>query len=117
MKLTKDLITRDYELTYLLAGDLLDADVARIKKEVTELVEKYQGKLVKEDNWGRKHMAYKIREAGKTYEEAVYVHCVVSFPVTAVQKFDQELTLSRDIIRHLLVLAEDGEVVAKVVNE
>ena len=42
MKSMKEIIQRDYELTYLLAGDLLDADVARIKKEISELVEKYK---------------------------------------------------------------------------
>lgn len=109
MNIAKELVKRDYELTYLLAGDLLDADLARIKKTVVDLVKKYQGELVKEDNWGRKHLAYKVREAGKTYEEAVYVHGLITLPVAKVQQFDQELTLNRDIIRHLLVLAEDGE--------
>lgn len=112
MNIAKEVVKRDYELTYLLAGDLLDADLARVKKAVLDLVKKHKGELVREDNWGRKHLAYKVREAGKTYEEAVYVHGLVTFPVLNVQKFDQELTLNRDIIRHLLVLAEDGEIPA-----
>lgn len=117
MKSMKEIIQRDYELTYLLAGDLLDADVARIKKEISELVEKYKGSVVKEDNWGRKHLAYKVREAGKTYEEAVYVHMLLRFPVAQVQKFDQELTLSHDVIRHLLVLAEENPAENKASEE
>jgi ubiquinone/menaquinone biosynthesis C-methylase UbiE len=38
MKLTKEIITKDYELTHLVPGDLLDADVSRLKKEIADLV-------------------------------------------------------------------------------
>ena len=107
MKLAKEIITKDYELTYLIPGDLLDADVSRLKKEIAELVAKHKGNIVKENDWGRKHLAYNISQAGKTYDEAVYVHMVLNFPVLNVQKFDQQLTLHREIIRHLLVIAND----------
>ncbi len=109
MKLAKEIITKDYELTYLVPGDLLDADVSRLKKEIIDLVAKNKGTVVKEDDWGRKHLAYNISSAGKTYEEAVYMHMVLNFPVLKVQKFDQELTLHREIIRHLLVIADEVE--------
>jgi small subunit ribosomal protein S6 len=109
MKLTKEVIKKDYELTYLIPGDLLDADVSRLKKEVMDLVAKNKGTVVKEDDWGRKHLAYNISQAGKTYEEAVYVHLVVNFPVSNVQKFEQSLTLHREILRHLLVIADEVE--------
>ncbi len=108
MKLAKEIISKDYELTYLVPGDLLDADVSRLKKEIADLVAKNKGTIVKEDDWGRKHLAYNISQGGKTYEEAVYVHMILNFPVLNVQKFDQNLTLHREIIRHLLVIADDG---------
>ncbi len=108
MKLATEIITKDYELTYLIPGDLLDADVSRLKKEIVDLAAKNKGKVVKEDDWGRKHLAYDIVQAGKTYNEAVYVHMVLNFPVTKVQAFDQALTLHREIIRHLLVVADDS---------
>ncbi len=107
MKLAKEIISKDYELTYLIPGDLLDADVSRLKKEIVDLIAKNKGSVVKEDDWGRKHLAYNISQAGKTYEEAVYVHMVINFPVLNVQKFDQTLSLHREIIRHLLVIADE----------
>jgi ribosomal protein S6 len=64
MKLAKEIITKDYELTYLVPGDLLDADVSRLKKEIIDLVAKNKGTVVKEDDWGRKHLAYNISSAG-----------------------------------------------------
>ncbi|HPS40719.1 MAG TPA: 30S ribosomal protein S6 [Candidatus Woesebacteria bacterium] len=109
MKLTKEIIKKNYELTYLIPGDLLDADVSRLKKEIADLVAKNKGVVVKEDDWGRKHLAYNISQAGKVYEEAVYVHMIVNFPVLNVQKFEQSLTLHREILRHLLVIADELE--------
>ena len=108
MKLATEIISKDYELTYLIPGDLLDADVSRLKKEIIDLTTKNKGKVVKEDDWGRKHLAYDITQGGKTYNEAVYVHMMLNFPVTKVQAFDQALILHREIIRHLLVIADDS---------
>lgn len=107
MKLAKEIISKDYELTYLIPGDLLDADVSRLKKEIADLVSKNKGKIVKEDDWGRKHLAYNVTQGGKTYSEAVYVHMAINFPVTKVQAVDQALALHREIIRHLLVIADE----------
>lgn len=109
MKITKELIKKDYELTYLIPGDLLDADVSRLKKEIAELVAKYKGTVVKEDDWGRKNMAYNISQGGKTYKEAVYVHMILNFPVSSVQEFEKNITLHREVIRHLLVIADEVE--------
>lgn len=108
MKLAKEIISKDYELTYLIPGDLLDADVSRLKKEIIELVAKNKGSVVKEDDWGRKQLAYGISQAGKTYAEAVYVHMILNFPVLNVQNFDQVLSQHREIIRHLLVIADNA---------
>ncbi len=107
MKLVKEIISKNYELTYLIPGDMLDADVSRLKKEIVELVGRHKGSVVKEDDWGRKHLAYNISQGGKTYAEAVYVHMVLNFPVSTVQAFDQDLALHREIIRHLLVIADE----------
>ena len=96
-----------YELTYLLAGDLLDAEVAKVKKELADLIKKNKGKILEEADWGRKHLAYKIRQNGKAYNEAVYVHVVIEFPTEKVQKFSRALNLDHQFLRHLLVLAEE----------
>jgi len=109
MKLVKETIKKTYELTYLIAGDLLDADVAKIKKEMADLVEKHKGEIVKEEDWGRKNLAYKIKEAGKTFAEAVYIHNIIELPAQEVQKLDKALSLDHKIIRHLLVVASEED--------
>ncbi len=106
MKLVQDIINKTYELTYLVPGDLLDAEVSALKKDITDLVAKQQGSIVKEDDWGRKQMAYKISQNGKTYAEAVYMHMQLTLPVTHTQALDRELSLHPQVLRHLLVVAD-----------
>jgi len=108
MKLVKESIKREYELTYLLTGDLLDADVAKIRKEIVDLVTKFKGKVLEENDWERKLLAYKIRHGGKAHVEAIFTHLIIELSPSKVQKLDKEMTLHNQIMRHLLVLKEDG---------
>ena len=111
MKLVKESIKREYELTYLVTGDLLDADVAKIRKEITDLITKFKGKIIEEVDWERKLLAYKIRHAGKAHIEAIFTHLLIELSPSKAQKLDKEMTLHNQVMRHLLVLKED-EVVA-----
>ena len=106
MKLVKNSIKREYELTYLLAGDLLDVELAKIRKEILELVSKFKGKVIEDVDWGRKRLAYKIRYASKGQEEAIFTHLIIEFPPASVQKINKELSLNSQVMRHLLVLKE-----------
>lgn len=107
MKLVKESIKREYELTYLLTGDLLDADVAKIRKEIVDLITNLKGKVVEENDWERKLLAYKIRHAGKAQVEAIFTHLIIELSPNKVQKLDKEMTLHNQVMRHLLVLKED----------
>ena len=86
MKLVKNSSQRDYEVTYLLTGDLLDAEVAKIRKEITDLVTKLKGKVVEEQDWGRKLLAYKIRHLGTAHQEAIFTHLIVQLAPEKVRK-------------------------------
>ncbi len=110
MKLVKESIKREYELTYLVTGDLLDADVAKIRKEIVDLITELKGKVVEEADWERKLLAYKIRHAGKAHAEAIFTHLVIELSPSKVQKLDKEMALHNQVMRHLLVLKEDDVV-------
>lgn len=117
MNLVKNSSQRDYEVTYLLTGDLLDAEVAKIRKEITDLVTKLKGKVVEEQDWERKLLAYKIRHLGKAHQEAIFTHLIVQLPPEKVRKLNKELDLHRQIMRHLIVQKEAGEAVEKKESE
>lgn len=106
MNLVKNSSQREYEVTYLVTGDLLDADVAKIRKEISDAIVKLKGQVVEEADWERKLLAYKIRHAGKAHHEAIYTHLVIKLLPEKLKKLNKELDLHRQIMRHLLVLRE-----------
>lgn len=116
MKLKPETLTRLYELSYLVAAVYTDSELAKIREEVEALVKKYKGTVKKFEDWGKKTLAYKIKKAGKTYTEAYYSHYQIEFPTGKVQEFEKFLYMNPQIIRHLLVLAEEDESSAPAVE-
>lgn len=89
---------RDYELTVLVHPDLeMNIEPATIK--VKELVEKHGGKIVTEENEGKKRLVYPI----KKQDYAVYCFYTVQLPADAPSKIESALNITDEIIRYLLV--------------
>jgi small subunit ribosomal protein S6 len=89
---------REYELTVLIHPDL-EADLEKPLGVVRDIVTKNKGKVVSEDNWGKKRLAYRIARE----DFAVYVHMVLELPASAVAKVDSTLNITDSVLRHLLV--------------
>ncbi|MFZ5376269.1 MAG: 30S ribosomal protein S6 [Patescibacteria group bacterium] len=110
MKIVKEANKRQYELTFLLDPTLTDTERKDIEKKVQSLVKKHHGDVISEEDWGKKTLAYTIKKKGKKYQEATYSHWVVEFVSTEAPEFEKDLFLNQDIVRHLLVLAEEDSV-------
>ena len=106
MELVQDLRMRQYELTYLLPEDLTVAESAQTKKAIEDLLKKHSITIVSQDDWGRKELAYPIKYKSKKQHEANYTHLVVKAEALNVPKFEKELYLNQDVIRHLIILAD-----------
>ncbi len=106
MKIIADPQVRQYELTYLVPAIYTQAELSKINEEVESVVKKYAGKVVSSDDWGKKHMAYKIRHDGKFHDSAFYTHYVLEFESEKAPEFEKELKLNTKIMRNLLVRAE-----------
>ena len=89
---------REYELTVLIHPDL-EADLETPLTTVRDIVSNNGGKVVAEDNWGKKRLAYRIAKE----DFAVYVHMEVELPAAGVAKVDQTLNITDSVLRHLLV--------------
>lgn len=93
---------RKYELTVLLHPDL-EADLDKPMGVVRDIVANNKGKILSEDNWGKKKLAYPIIKE----HFAVYVHMDVELPAEVVAKVDQTLNITDGVIRHLLVSVDE----------
>lgn len=92
---------REYELTVLLQPDL-EANLEPALKKIRDIITSNKGKIVKEDNWGKKKLAYSIARE----DFAVYVYFELELPARAVARIDSTLNITDEAIRHLLVSAD-----------
>ncbi len=93
---------KDYELTVLIHPDLemnLDPALDKVRKTV----ESAGGKITKEENDGKKRLAYSIN--GQDF--AVYYYLDLSLPADAPLKISSTLNITEEILRYLLVRVDE----------
>ena len=93
---------RKYELTVLIRPDL-ESDIEAPISKVRDIVKKAGGEIKKEDNWGKKKLAYKIRKE----DFAIYVYMDIVLPADAPLKISNTLKITEEVLRYLLVLADE----------
>ena len=94
----------EYELTVLIHPDL-EADLEKPLKNLRELIKSAGGTIKKEDNWGKKRLAYRI----KKQDFAVYVAFDLELPSDAPLKISNTLNITDDALRYLLVKTDEKE--------
>lgn len=87
-----------YELTVLFHPDL-EIDLDTPVKKVEGIITDNGGKVVKQDSWGKRKLAYVI----KKQEFAVYVMFEVSMPPTGASKVQSLLNITDEVLRYLMV--------------
>ena len=93
---------KEYELVVLVHPDL-EADLDTALNKVRALVTDNGGEIIKEDNWGKKKLEYSIRRE----EFAVYVYFEVKLPAEALLKISNVLNITDEVLRYLLVKADE----------
>ncbi len=106
MELVKDKRVRKYELTYLLPGALTSSEVATAKEAIVSLLKKNKVAILSQEDWGKKELAYPIKYKSKKQNEAYYTHMVLEADSLDIPKFENDLYLKQEVIRHLIVIAE-----------
>lgn len=93
---------KDYELSVLFHPDLemnLDPALDKVKK----IIETAGGKITKEENDGKKRLAYSIN--GQDF--ALYYYFDVSLPGDAPAKISSVLNITDEVLRYLLVRVDE----------
>lgn len=93
---------KEYELTVLIHPDL-EADLETPLAKVRDIVKNAGGEIIKEDNWGKKKLAYRINKE----DFAVYVYFDVKLPADAPLKISNTLNITEEVIRYLLVTVDE----------
>ena len=93
---------KDYELTIVFHPDLemnLDPAIDKVKK----LIDQAGGKITKEENDGKKRLAYTV--AGQ--ELGVYYFFDLQLPAEAPNKISSTLNITDEVLRYLLVRIDE----------
>jgi small subunit ribosomal protein S6 len=96
-----------YEIAVLYHPDL-EIDLDKASSRVTKIFTDNGGKVVSDDNWGKRKLAYNI----KGNEHAVYVFYTVELPGEAVKKVESTLNITDEVIR-FLITRPDLKAIAK----
>lgn len=92
----------EYELTVLIHPDL-ETNLEAALDKVRSLITTNGGEISKEDNWGKKKLAYAIRRE----EFAVYVCFDIKLPGEAALKVSNTLNITDEVLRYLLVKTDE----------
>lgn len=88
-----------YESTFIARQDLSKQDVTKLADGFTALIEQGGGKVVKNEYWGLRSLAYKINKSRKGH----YVMLAIDAPPAAVKEMERNLRHNEDVVRVLTV--------------
>ena len=89
---------KTYELMTIAKSELTDEGAKELATQVQDLVKSFDGKIIKDDFWGKRKLAYEIKHDSEGYYD------VVTFELSseALLKFKQKLNLVPNILRYLV---------------
>jgi small subunit ribosomal protein S6 len=96
-----------YEIAVLYHPDL-EVDLEKATSRVEKIFTGNGGKVVAQDNWGKRKLAYAI----KGNESAIYIIYTVELPAESVRKVESTLNITDEAIR-FLITRPDFKAIAK----
>ena len=93
----------NYESVLIARQDLGASQINTLVSELSEVIKKEGGEVVKVDNWGLKNLAYRIKKNRKGY----YVLLNIVAPAKAIFEYERLIRLNEDIIRYMTVKVEE----------
>jgi small subunit ribosomal protein S6 len=94
-----------YEHTFLARQDVTQAQVESLMKEFQGVVEEGAGKITKQEYWGIKNLAFKIKKNRKAH----YAFFNIDAPPAAVTEMERRMGIHTDVIRFMTVRVDDLE--------
>lgn len=88
-----------YEATFITRQDLSRQDVAKLSESLGSIIEQGGGKVVKNEYWGLRSLAYRIMKNRRGH----YNMLAVEAPATAIKEMERNMRINEDIIRGLTI--------------
>ncbi len=91
-----------YEHTFLARQDITQPQAEALMKEFSACIEEGKGKVTKQEYWGVKGLAFKIKKNRKAH----YAFFNIDAPPAAVTEMERRMGINSDVIRFMTVRVE-----------
>jgi len=88
-----------YECVYIARQELTAAQAEQLSKDFTKIVSSNSGEIKRQEYWGLRNLAYKIRKNRKGH----YTMFHIEAPASAIEELERNMRLNEDILRYLTV--------------
>ena len=88
-----------YESVIIFSPQLDEEALENAINRVQEVITNGGGEIIKADRWGKRRLAYEIKD----FTEGYYLLVEMNAPSSAVQELDRVLRISDDVIRHMII--------------
>lgn len=92
-----------YEIVFIIRPDVSTQQAEAVAGKLADVAVAKGGKVIKSEQWGLRTLAYRIKKHRKGY----YVLLGVSGTGEVVAEIERQVTISDDIIRHLVVRVDE----------
>ncbi len=89
---------RDYEIGFILNPEVSEEQSRAILERIEQIVARYDGQVLKVNQWGRRRLAYPIEHQ----RDGFYVFIDTILTPETVSELDRTLRVSEEVLRHLI---------------
>lgn len=92
-----------YEIMFIVKSDIEESTINQTVDTLKKVLTDNSAKIIEEKKLGQKDLAYEIRK----YKTGYYFLFIVEAESKAINEFNRVVGINEDVLRHLVVKAED----------
>ena len=96
----------NYEIVYIIHPALQEGRLSDIKNKIHDKIASFKGKVLYDDNWGKKKLAYAIDKQ----KYGTYLFCQFLLEGKDVKEINIDCELNSNILRHLITRIESCDI-------
>ncbi len=94
-----------YEVTFITRGDQPKSELQKLTDRMVEIITSRKGKVVKNEYWGVRPLAYPIQKSNKGHYTLLALDCSTE----ALNELERNIRISEEVLRSLTVRVDEIE--------
>lgn len=94
---------RAYELMYIINPSLDEEATNGVVDKFSNLIQNQGGEIVKVDRWGKRKLAYEVKDQKEGYYVLVHFNAEATVP----REVDRVIKITDNVIRHMIVTDQE----------